>query len=45
MAIHPRKFGVDMDVRWNSTYLMLQHLVPYKYNFFVFYQNSVSFES
>jgi hypothetical protein len=20
MAIRPRKFGVDMDIRWNSTY-------------------------
>ena len=36
MAIRPRKFGVDMDVRWNSTYLMLKHLVPYKSSFSVF---------
>jgi hypothetical protein len=31
MAIRPRKFGVDMDVRWNSTYLMiilLNQLLP-----------------
>jgi hypothetical protein len=25
-----------MDVRWNSTYLMLKHLLPYKEVFFVF---------
>jgi hypothetical protein len=28
--VRPRKFGIDMVVRWNSTYLMLKHLVPYK---------------
>ena len=27
-GVRPRKFGLDMDVRWNSTYLMLKHLVP-----------------
>ncbi|GJN11751.1 hypothetical protein PR202_ga29967 [Eleusine coracana subsp. coracana] len=32
----PRKFGLDMDVRWNATYVMLQHLVPYKETFSVF---------
>ncbi|KAG2557340.1 hypothetical protein PVAP13_8NG250001 [Panicum virgatum] len=32
----PRKFGLDMDVRWNSTYLMLKHLLPHKATFFVF---------
>jgi hypothetical protein len=31
----PRKFGLDTDVRWNSTYLMLKHLLPYKDVFFV----------
>ncbi|WVZ90950.1 hypothetical protein U9M48_037200 [Paspalum notatum var. saurae] len=36
MVVCPRKFGVDMDVRWNSTYLMLKHLVPYKSTFSVF---------
>ncbi|WVZ84994.1 LOW QUALITY PROTEIN: hypothetical protein U9M48_031959 [Paspalum notatum var. saurae] len=36
MAVRPRKFGVDMDVRWNSTYLMLKHLLPYKSTFSVF---------
>jgi hypothetical protein len=34
----PRKFGLDMDVRWNSTYLMLKHLVPHKKSFGVFIQ-------
>jgi hypothetical protein len=29
----PRKFGLDMDVRWNATYLLLKHLVPYKTTF------------
>jgi len=28
-GVRPRKFGLDMDVRWNATYLMLKHLVPY----------------
>jgi hypothetical protein len=32
----PRKFGLDMDVRWNSTYLMLKHLLPHKNSFSVF---------
>jgi hypothetical protein len=32
----PCKFGLDMDVRWNSTYLMLKHLAPYKNTFSVF---------
>jgi hypothetical protein len=31
-----RKFGLDMDVRWNSTYLMLKHLLSYKDTFSVF---------
>jgi hypothetical protein len=34
--VRPGKFGLDMDVRWNSTYLMLKHLVPYKQTFSVF---------
>jgi len=34
----PRKFGLDMDVRQNSTYLMLKHLVPHKSSFSVFIQ-------
>jgi hypothetical protein len=29
-GLRPRKFGLDMDVRWNATYLMLKHLLPYK---------------
>ena len=32
----PRKFGLDMDMRWNSTYLMLKHLLPHKNSFSVF---------
>jgi hypothetical protein len=29
-GLRPRKFGLDIDIRWNSTYLMLKHLLPYK---------------
>jgi hypothetical protein len=36
MNVRPHKFGIDMAVRWNSTYLMLKHLVPYKKTFGVF---------
>jgi len=35
-GVNPRKFGLDMDVRWNSTYLMLKHLIPYKSTFSTF---------
>jgi hypothetical protein len=35
VGVRPRKFGVDMDVRWNSTFLMLRHLVPYHSTFSV----------
>ena len=35
VGVRPRKFGVDMDVRWNSTFLMLKHLVPYQSTFSV----------
>ncbi|XP_072147154.1 zinc finger BED domain-containing protein RICESLEEPER 2-like [Setaria viridis] len=35
-GVRPHKFGLDMDVRWNSTYLMLKHLLPYKTVFSVF---------
>lgn len=38
MGARPRKFGLDMDVRWNSTYLMLKHLLPHKSTFDVFIQ-------
>jgi hypothetical protein len=38
MEVRPRKFGLDMDVRWNSTYLMLKHLIPYKSTFSMFIQ-------
>jgi hypothetical protein len=36
MGVRPRKFGFDIDVRWNSTYLMLKHLVSYKSTFSIF---------
>jgi hypothetical protein len=35
VGVRPRKFGVDMDVRWNSTFLMRKHLVPYQTTFSV----------
>ena len=35
-GVRPRKYGLDMYVRWNSTYLMLKHLMPYKDIFSVF---------
>jgi hypothetical protein len=28
--VRPHKFGLNMDVRWNSTYLILMHLLPYR---------------
>jgi hypothetical protein len=34
--VRPRKFGLDMDVRWNATYLMLKHLIPHRHTFGVF---------
>jgi hypothetical protein len=36
VGVRPRKFGLDIDVRWNSTYLMLKHLISYKNIFSVF---------
>ncbi|WVZ77496.1 hypothetical protein U9M48_025355 [Paspalum notatum var. saurae] len=38
MSVRPHKFGLDMDVKWNSTYLMLKHLISYKSTFDVFIQ-------
>jgi hypothetical protein len=35
VGVRPRKFGMDMDVRWNFTFLMLKHLVPYQSTFSV----------
>jgi hypothetical protein len=35
-GIHHRKFGLNMDVRWNATYLMMKHVVSYKHTFSVF---------
>jgi hypothetical protein len=34
--VRPRKFQLDMEVRWNSTYLMLKHLFPHKIPFTTF---------
>jgi hypothetical protein len=35
-GVRPHKFGLDMDVRWDSTYLMLKQLLPYKNTFSMF---------
>jgi hypothetical protein len=35
-GVRPCKFSLDMYVRWNATYLMLTHVVPYKHTFSVF---------
>jgi hypothetical protein len=39
-GIRPRKVGLDMDVRWNSTYLMLKHLLSYKEVFSVWFESN-----
>ena len=39
VGIRPRKFGLYMDVRWNSTYLMLKHLLPHKNTFSTFIES------
>ena len=39
-GIRPRKFALDMDVRWNSTYLMLRHLLPHKETFHTFIESN-----
>jgi hypothetical protein len=39
-GVRPRKFGLDMDVRWSSTYLMLKHLLPYRDVFSVWFESN-----
>ena len=39
-GIRPRKFGLDMEIRWNSTYLMLRHLQPQKETFHIFIESN-----
>jgi len=36
LSVRPRKFSLDMDVRWNSTYLMLKTLLPHRSTFSTF---------
>jgi hypothetical protein len=43
-GIRPRKFNLDMDVRWNSTYLMLKQLLPYKGVFTVFINSNIGYQ-
>jgi hypothetical protein len=38
IGVCPRKFGLDIHVRWNSTYIMLKHVVPYHSTFSTFIQ-------
>ncbi|WVZ54333.1 hypothetical protein U9M48_005145 [Paspalum notatum var. saurae] len=38
MGVRPRKFGLDMSVKWNSTYLMLKHLLLHRESFDMFIQ-------
>lgn len=35
---NPRQFGIDMEVRWNSTYLMLQNCIDYSEVISLFYK-------
>jgi hypothetical protein len=35
-GVRPKKFQLDIEVRWNSTYLMLKHLFPHKVSFTTF---------
>jgi hypothetical protein len=45
MGVRPHKFGLDMDVRWNSTYIMLKHVVPYPSTFSTFIQTHHPFRN
>jgi hypothetical protein len=45
MGIGSRKFVVDVEIRWNSTFLMLKHLMPHKSTFYVFIQTNYPFAS
>jgi hypothetical protein len=35
-CVRPPKFDLDIDVKWNATYLMLKNVVPCKHTFSVF---------
>ncbi|XP_066163515.1 zinc finger BED domain-containing protein RICESLEEPER 1-like [Oryza sativa Japonica Group] len=39
-GMKPRKFRTDTDHRWNTTYLMLRHVLPYKDLLTVFLQSN-----
>jgi hypothetical protein len=43
-GLRPKKFGLYMDVRWNSTYLMLKHLLLYKKVFSMFINSNYDSE-
>jgi hypothetical protein len=36
IGVMPRKFQLNMDIRWNFTFLMLKHLFPHKTLFTTF---------
>ena len=38
-GLRPKMIANDMPVRWNSTYLMLQSIIPYAESFTVWYNN------
>ena len=38
-SLNPEMIANDMPVRWNSTYLMLQSIIPYTESFTVWYNN------
>ena len=41
-SLKPRKFGLDMPIRWNSTYLMLKNTIEYKNVISIFYNLKMS---
>ena len=42
-CLKDRKFGLDMTIRWNSTYLMLKTTIEYKNVITVFYNSKIVF--
>ena len=40
-GLPPRKFQLDMHIRWNSVYLMLKNIIAYKNAITVFYNSKI----